>query len=642
MSRMTTLIILLIVFLFASCSNEIEYEVPEEIKNESISCTYEFGDVNRIFDRSGQVSNTSGIPRFFSGQQVTIQGIELVFNAYLVEYNSIVKEIADYVEGIEANNALMHQPYPGVKYDPAKKYVEIASYYYAGTLIPAFREVRVFAGDYMKTFDSDYWYAKSVTFSPDFSIDISNQKFVRTGEVAIYRYGTMWTEVGPIMNHAENVVENEDGYSLFTYYDSGAIRRETVFSFDLKKQSVAYYLETGELAAKEILDGKGHLLIEQDYENGILASEHYYDEEGYWTKGVEYDIFTGTVSSIAEYTSVKERLTSVKRKSTSYNSDGYKTGEIAYNLSGAKEYESLYDGTESQQLLSTLKYEYYASGKTLSESEFNSDGYIIKRIEYYESGSKKVEIIYDGTSDGDILSYTDFPEVRHFNGRDEEYIDGKLSKEIRHDESGNVSEICEYNPDGYLIKITGYYPSGTKRYESICSGTENWRTLSSIYYDENGDISSSGGYEYDTNGNLSKTIEYDASGNMSDIWEYNPDGYPIKITGYYPSGTKIYESVCSGTENWRTLGRIYYDENGDISSSEEYEYGTNGNLSKTIEYDASGIVTQIMEYNSDGYLVKRTRFYGSGVKKQETIYDGTKSQNKISDTRWDEDGNVIS
>lgn len=566
MSRMTTLIMLLIVFLFASCSNEIEYEVPEEIKNESISCTYEFGDVNRIFDRSGQVSNTSGIPRFFSGQQVTIQGIELVFNAYLVEYNSIVKEIADYVEGIEANNALMHQPYPGVKYDPAKKYVEIASYYYAGTLIPAFREVRVFAGDYMKTFDSDYWYAKSVTFSPDFSIDISNQKFVRTGEVAIYRYGTMWTEVGPIMNHAENVVENEDGYSLFTYYDSGAIRRETVFSFDLQKQSVAYYLETGELAAKEILDGKGHLLIEQDYENGILSSEYYYDEEGYWTKGVEYDIFTGTVSSITEYTSVKERLTSVKRKSTSYNSDGYKTGEIAYNLSGAKEYESLYDGTESQQLLSTVKYEYYASGKDLSESEFNSDGYIIKRIEYYESGSKKVEIIYDGTSDGNVLSYTDFPEVRHSNGMDKEYIDGKLSKEIRLDESGKVSEIWEYNSDGYLIKITGYYPSGTKRYEYGCSGTENWRTLSSIYY----------------------------------------------------------------------------DENGEISSSEEYEYSTNGNLSKTIRYDASGIVTQIMEYNSDGYLVKRTRFYGSGVKKQETIYDGTKSQNKISDTRWDEDGNVIS
>ena len=359
---MTALIMLLmVIFLFASCSNEV---IPDGIKNESISCAYDFGDVSRIFDKFGRVSATSGTPRFFNGQIVTIGGVELYFNAYLVEYNSIVKEIADYVEGIEANNALMHQSYPNVRFNPTKKYVEIASYYYAGTIIPAFREVRVFSGNFMDTFDSDYWYAKSVNFSPDFSIDLSKGKYVRTGKDVNYTYVTMWKDPAPILNHEENVVEKEDGYSILTYYDSGEIRRETSFSFDLKKQSIAYYLITGELAAKEIVDGKGHLQITQEYTDGILASELFYDEEEYCFKSVEYDTITRTVSSVTEYTTIKDQLRSVRKTNTTFNSDGFKTGEIGYYLSGLKEYELVYDGTEECNCISETRWD--EDGKIIS------------------------------------------------------------------------------------------------------------------------------------------------------------------------------------------------------------------------------------------------------------------------------------
>lgn len=156
-----------------------------------------FGDVSRIYSASSsksiiRVPAETDQPRFFTGQKISnFRGYKLVeFEANLVEYNSIDPVILEYVEALESNNALMHQNYPGFTSEsiiPEKKYVEFATYTDVETGNTLFHEVRVFYGDFMDQYHKNFWYAKSVLFSSDLTIDVNLGVNVFTGENASYK-----------------------------------------------------------------------------------------------------------------------------------------------------------------------------------------------------------------------------------------------------------------------------------------------------------------------------------------------------------------------------------------------------------------------------------------------------------------------
>lgn len=107
--------------------------------------------------------------RFFTGQEVTIKGQNYTFDGNLVEYATVSQELLNYVEALEKNNALMHQAYESVVFDPDHKYVEMALYLNNSTGTYDIIEIRVFYGNFLETYNMDFWYAKSMSFTSDFS-----------------------------------------------------------------------------------------------------------------------------------------------------------------------------------------------------------------------------------------------------------------------------------------------------------------------------------------------------------------------------------------------------------------------------------------------------------------------------------------
>ena len=128
------------------------------------------GDINKVYGSSSRFMTGQIIDNFF--------GHTVVFEGNLVEYNSVKQEILDYVESLESNNALMHQNYDSVKYDASKKYVEVSSYTDTTSHQVVAYEIRVFFGNFLETFNTDFWYAKSSLFNASFTKDIQKNEKV--------------------------------------------------------------------------------------------------------------------------------------------------------------------------------------------------------------------------------------------------------------------------------------------------------------------------------------------------------------------------------------------------------------------------------------------------------------------------------
>jgi len=102
-----------ILFLI-SCSNLVTDLSENKVTVTSSEGMNYLGDINKIYS-----SSTSS--RFVTGQIIdNFCGHKVKFEGNLVEYNSIKKEILDYVEGLDSNNSLMHQNYENVSFDPTK------------------------------------------------------------------------------------------------------------------------------------------------------------------------------------------------------------------------------------------------------------------------------------------------------------------------------------------------------------------------------------------------------------------------------------------------------------------------------------------------------------------------------------------
>lgn len=174
--------------VFASCSNgqmvsvvppvnqpvdSPETDAPSTAPSEGMSY---LGNVNKIYSSSVSA-------RFGTGQIIeNFFGHKVRFEGNLVEYNSIKQEVLDYVESLESNNALMHQGYNNVKYDASKKYVEFSSYTDTTSNKVVCYEIRVFFGNFLETYNSNFWYAKSVLFNSNFTKDIHKNVTVNFGE----------------------------------------------------------------------------------------------------------------------------------------------------------------------------------------------------------------------------------------------------------------------------------------------------------------------------------------------------------------------------------------------------------------------------------------------------------------------------
>lgn len=161
----TFTISIFVLIIFAGCNNVSN---PDSGKIDYVAGMNYLGDVSRIYKATSNA-------RFMTGQIIPdYRGHKVRFEGNLVEYNSIKQNILDYVEKLENDNALMHQNYEDVDYDPGKKYVELACYTDTTTNKVIAYEVRLFSGNFREMYEEGLWYAKSVTFNSSFTWDIDN------------------------------------------------------------------------------------------------------------------------------------------------------------------------------------------------------------------------------------------------------------------------------------------------------------------------------------------------------------------------------------------------------------------------------------------------------------------------------------
>ena len=284
MLKKIILCFVLLSFVFVSCS---QLSAPSQQNSEvtaKAGMSY-LGDVNKIY------SANKG--RFYTGQIIeNFYGRKVKFEGNLVEYNIIKPEILAYVEGLKKNNALMHQHYEGVKYNKDKKYVEFSSYTEVSTGKILMFEIRVFFGNFLDTFNQDYWYAKSVSFNPSFTKDLNNNKPVNFGtplgnpedDIDIVNTGN--TNQGTAEDLKEDKIINiiGDVDKVYSSYSTG--RWATGQKIDWKGKKVRFQgnMVKYKTVKKEVLDlftdvelnammNQGYTDLEFEYENEKIYIE---------------------------------------------------------------------------------------------------------------------------------------------------------------------------------------------------------------------------------------------------------------------------------------------------------------------------------------------------------------------------------
>ncbi len=134
----------------------------------------------------------------------------------------------------------------------------------------------------------------------------------------------------------------------------------------------------------------------------------------------------------------------------------------------------------------------------------------------------------------------------------------------------------------------------------IDPSTAEWYiTLAQIYID-NGDTAKAAEILQQGLSNASNTTEIEALLN-----QLSPDLSELKPTSYY-----------------------YYDEDGNITNSQEFEYYSNGNMAKSTFVSEYGVTT-INEFDSNGNNVKSTSYSADG------------DSGPIQEYEYDDNGNVV-
>ena len=148
--------------------------------------------------------------------------------------------------------------------------------------------------------------------------------------------------------------------------------------------------------------------------------------------------------------------------------------------------------------------------------------------------------------------------------------------------------------------------------------------------------------EYDNDGEVSSREEYayDSAGNLISEVVYNEDGEVRRQTEY------SHEYDSAGNQ----ISEVAYNEDGEVGSREEYAYDSAGNLISQVEYNGDGEVDSRTEYSYDS-AGNRIRYVlydwdGNVIVLQEYTYDS--AGNRIKEyheyywEEYDDEGNETS
>ena len=293
------------------------------------------------------------------------------------------------------------------------------------------------------------------------------------------------------------------------------------------------------------------------------------------------------------------------------------------------------------------------NGTPVYVTEFDGNGNTIRSTNYDENGKPSWSYGYEYDEDGKKIKETSYKEDGSISMiyRYEYDEKGNLTKEARYDETETLRayEVYEYDENGYVLKMTQYNAGGVKtgyteyfenttyankyagrrRTESYFSDgslsyiyeyNRNGETTKSENYSSNGKLWSAEEYEYDESGNLIKSSSYDADRKFTSysVYGYNESGKRIKISKYDGSGTLTEYTEIKRNGDY-ILSETVYDADGNKTKYTEYlentpDYNTYSRTKRYERYE-NGKLAELREYNEDGRMTKLISYDGEGNKK---------------------------
>lgn len=227
---------------------------------------------------------------------------------------------------------------------------------------------------------------------------------------------------------------------------------------------------------------------------------------------------------------------------------------------------------------------------------------------------------------------------------------GNITRMADYDADGNlVSETVdeyEYDTDGNITKDKQYIDgvlSGETEY-TVTDGESTISGFTAYYEDGSKSIA-----EYDANGNSVKLTDYDSDGAVvfqadSEYAEdSNGEWYESQCTETYSDGTKI---ECTYNERGDALSRVCYDADGNVESSEtwEYAYDDDGHKKTEVSYVDSKIWQEItyktVYGENETFTYPETiAEYDEDGSKTVSVYN--ENDEVVSETKYDPEGNVV-
>ena len=281
--------------------------------------------------------------------------------------------------------------------------------------------------------------------------------------------------------------------------------------------------------------------------------------------------------------------------------------------------------------------------------EYDKNGYMIKQVRTYNSGTVSTHIEWRYDDNGNLLEENKIIDFGGYPGHSGYEYDehNNLIRQFYYNEDGTEGStfrefIYVYDEHGNVISKTTVEKSSSKdkissAYTTEITYDENGRKTFAVEKDKNGKKTREFEWSYDANGNVMQEITRRCSGNYYTsvvLTDYDEAGRKIKVK----DGADIQEWQYDATGNLLSE-KTYNDEEGKYEEY-KYTYDEQGNvLTQQTISDREGKVYCTLQYEyNNGRLEKITFVRGNGYVGYWTTFEYDANDNVLKEMEQDEKG----
>lgn len=177
----------------------------------------------------------------------------------------------------------------------------------------------------------------------------------------------------------------------------------------------------------------------------------------------------------------------------------------------------------------------------------------------------------------------------------------RLDTVTTYNPDGSVNSVASYayDAEGNNIAITETGPDGSFYSKELYAYENGLKMTDACYRDEETNLSSTGEYSYDEQGNQIGYISYMADGTVGlrNVYEYDAQGHMVKLTQYSDDGS-VFAAFTYTWDGDNMTGFVAANSNGEVETEAALSYDDRGNC-VLAEYDFGDGFAYTIAYTYD-------------------------------------------